>query len=204
MHKGLSREKIVLAAKEILQREGFEGFSLRILAESLEVKAASLYKHFENMDELTVAVALKVYEEFDEQQREAVAKAKTRQEALLALAMAFREFADAHPSFHQLLLTLPKLKEEQLNDVAAKLYAPVLQVIGLYKLDEETKAHWTYIYMATVVGFMVGKGSGMANCSLVNASASFRLAIRNIISALESLEQEQLARASFLKEETVN
>ena len=204
MHKGLSREKIVLAAKEILQRDGFDGFSLRILAESLEVKAASLYKHFENMDELTVAVALKVYEEFDQKQRETVAKAKTRQEALLALAMAFREFNDAHPSFYQLLLTLPKLKEEQLNHVAAKLYAPVGQVISLYKLDEEAKAHWTYIYMATVVGFMVGKGSGMANCSVVNASASFRLAIRNIISALESMEQEQLARASFLKEETVN
>ena len=204
MHKGLTREKIVLAAKEILQRDGFEGFSLRVLAESLEVKAASLYKHFENMDELTVAVALKVYEEFDEQQRGAVDKAKTRQEALLALAMAFREFADVHPSFYQLLLTLPKLKEEQLNEVAAKLYAPVLQVISLYKLDEEAKAHWTYIYMATVVGFMVGKGSGMASCSVVNASASFRLAIRNIISALESLEQEQLARASFLKEDSAN
>ena len=204
MHKGLTREKIVLAAKEILQRDGFEGFSLRVLAESLEVKAASLYKHFENMDELTVAVALKVYEEFDEQQRGAVDKAKTRQEALLALAMAFREFADVHPSFYQLLLTLPKLKEEQLNEVAAKLYAPVLQVISLYKLDEEAKAHWTYIYMATVVGFMVGKGSGMASCSVVNASASFRLAISNIISALESLEQEQLARASFLKEDSAN
>lgn len=204
MHKGLTREKIVLAAKEILQRDGFEGFSLRVLAESLEVKAASLYKHFESMDELTLAVALNVYEEFDEQQREAVAKAKTRQEALLALAMAFREFADVHPSFYQLLLTLPKLKEEQLNEVAAKLYAPVLQVISLYKLDEETKAHWTYIYMATVVGFMVGKGSGIASCSLVNSSASFRLAIRNIISALESLEREQLARASFLKEDSAN
>ena len=204
MHKGFSREKIVLAAKEILQRNGFEGFSLRILAESLEVKAASLYKHFENMDELTVAVALKVYEEFDQQQREIVAKAKTRQEALLALAMAFREFADAHPSFYQLLLTLPKLKEEQLHDVAAKLYGPVVQVISLYKLDEEAKAHWTYIYMATVVGFMVGKGSGMASCSLVNASASFRLAIRNIISALESLEREQLARASYLQEDIAN
>ena len=53
MHKGLTKEKIILAAKEILQRDGFDGFSLRILAEKLDVKAASLYKHFENMDELT-------------------------------------------------------------------------------------------------------------------------------------------------------
>ena len=69
MSKGLTREKIVSAAIEILRRNGRENFSLRVLAESLEVKAASLYKHFENMDELILAVSLKVYEEFDEQQR---------------------------------------------------------------------------------------------------------------------------------------
>ena len=204
MHKGLSKEKIVLAAKEILQRDGFEGFSLRVLAESLEVKAASLYKHFESMDELTLAVALNVYEEFEQLQQQSVAKAKTRQEALLALAMAFREFGDGHPSFYHLLLILPKLEGEKLDYVATKLYAPVAQVIKLYKLDDEAKAHWCHIFMATVVGFMVGNGSGMSKFSVVNPVMSFRLAIRNIISALESLEREQLARASFLKEDSAN
>ena len=88
MHKGLSREKIVLAAIEVLQKKGFESFSLRALAESLNVKASSLYKHFKSMDELTVAVALKVYEEFDVLQEEAVVQARTRQEAMMALATA--------------------------------------------------------------------------------------------------------------------
>lgn len=204
MHKGLTREKIILAAKEILQRDGFEGFSMRVLAESLEVKASSLYKHFECLDELTLAVAMHVYEEFAELQQEAVAKTKTRQEALLALAMAFREFGDNHPSFYHLLLLLPKLEGEELEHVAAKLYAPVVRVVALYKLDDEAKAHWCHIFMATVVGFMVGNGSGVGKFSMVNPTMSFRLAIRNIISALESLEQEQLARASFLKDENAN
>lgn len=204
MHKGLTKEKIVLAAKEILQRDGFDGFSLRVLAESLEVKASSLYKHFVSLDELILAVDLKVYEEFEALQQEAVSKTKTRQEALLALAMTFREFGEAHPSFYHLLLILPKLEGEQLERVAAQLYAPVLKVIGLYKLDDEAKAHWCHIFMATVVGFMVGKGSGMAKFSVVNPTTSFRLAIRNIISALESLERERMARASFLQDESIN
>lgn len=204
MHKGLTREKIILAAKEILRRDGFESFSLRVLAESLEVKASSLYKHFASADEITLAVALKVYEDFEVLQQEAVSKAKTRQEALLALAMAFREFGNAHPSFYQLLLTLPKLQEEKLDFVAGKLYAPVVQAINMYKLDDEAKAHWSHIYMATIVGFMVGKGSGVARFSVVNPTMSFRLAIRNIISALESLEREQLVRASFLQEDNAN
>lgn len=204
MHKGLTREKIVLAAKEILQRDGFDGFSMRVLAESLEVKAASLYKHFASLDELILAVSLNVYEEFEALQNEAVAKTKTRQEALMALAMTFRGFGDAHPSFYHLLLIMPKLEGEKLDYVATKLYAPVAQVIKLYKLDDEAKAHWCHIFMATVVGFMVGNGSGMSKFSVVNPVMSFRLAVRNIISALESLEREQLARASFLQDESIN
>ena len=199
MHKGLSREKIVLAAIEVLQKNGFASFSLRALAESLNVKAASLYKHFKSMDELTVAVALKVYEEFDVLREEAVAQAKTRQEAMLALAMAY-----AHPSFYHLLLVLPKMDKQELELVTARIYAPIIEAINMYKLDDEAKAHWTHIYMATVVGFMVGKGSGLSSCSHVNTTMSFRLAIRNIISALESLEREQLARASYLQEDNAN
>ena len=196
MHKGLSREKIVLAAIEVLQKNGFASFSLRALAESLNVKAASLYKHFKSMDELTVAVALKVYEEFDVLREEAV--------AMLALAMAYKEFAYAHPSFYHLLLVLPKMDKQELELVTARIYAPIIEAINMYKLDDEAKAHWTHIYMATVVGFMVGKGSGLSSCSHVNTTMSFRLAIRNIISALESLEREQLARASYLQEDNAN
>ena len=204
MSKGLTKEKIVSAAIEILRRNGRENFSLRVLAESLEVKAASLYKHFENMDELILAVSLKVYEEFDEQQRETVAKAKTRQEAMLALATAYKEFAYAHPSFYHLLLVLPRMEQQEVERVAAIIYAPIMQAVNMYQLDDETKAHWTHIYFATVLGFMVGKGAGLSNCSLVNTSNSFRLAIRNIISALESLEREQMARASYLQVDNAN
>ena len=204
MHKGLSREKIVLAAIEVLQKKGFESFSLRALAESLNVKASSLYKHFKSMDELTVAVALKVYEEFDVLQEEAVVQARTRQEAMTALATAYKEFANAHPSFYHLLLVLPQMERQELERVTAIIYAPILRAVNMYKLDDETRAHWTHIYMATVVGFMVGKGAGLSSCSKVNTSTSFRLAIRNIISALESLEQEQRAKASFLQEDDGN
>ena len=198
MHKGLTREKIVLAAIEVLKKNDFKDFSLRMLAESLDVKAASLYKHFKSMDELTIAVALKVYEEFEALEQEAVSNAKTRQEAVMALAMAYKDFAYAHVSFYQLLLVLPKVDDEEMKHITDKIFAPVQRIIKLYNMDSESNAHWTYIYMATIVGFMVGRGSGVASCFVVTPTASFRLAIRNIISALESIERAQLARANDL------
>ena len=42
-HKGLNKEIIVDAAKELIEQEGFSAFSMRKLAEMLHVKTASLY-----------------------------------------------------------------------------------------------------------------------------------------------------------------
>ncbi len=42
-HKGLNKEIIVNAAKELIEQEGVQNFSMRKLADKLEVKTASLY-----------------------------------------------------------------------------------------------------------------------------------------------------------------
>ena len=51
-HKGLNKEIIVDAAKELIEQDGFPAFSMRRLAEKLNIKTASLYAHIESMDAL--------------------------------------------------------------------------------------------------------------------------------------------------------
>jgi len=48
----LTRERLVAAALELINEEGLEGLSMRALADSLEVKAASLYWHVRDRREL--------------------------------------------------------------------------------------------------------------------------------------------------------
>ncbi len=55
--RGLSRERLVDAALDLIQEEGLEGLSMRALAESLQVKAASLYWHVRDRDELLELLA---------------------------------------------------------------------------------------------------------------------------------------------------
>src|SRR4029077_7430561 len=50
--KGLTRERLVEAALELIDKQGLEGLSMRALAERLQVKAASLYWHVRDRDEL--------------------------------------------------------------------------------------------------------------------------------------------------------
>lgn len=48
-HKGLNKEIIVDTAKELIEGNGFDEFSMRKLSDRLEVKTASLYTHIESM-----------------------------------------------------------------------------------------------------------------------------------------------------------
>src|SRR5207248_9362598 len=54
---GLARERLVGAALRLIQEEGLEGLSMRALAESLQVKAASLYWHVRDREELLELLA---------------------------------------------------------------------------------------------------------------------------------------------------
>ncbi len=55
--QGLSRERLVGAALELIREEGLDGLSMRALADSLEVRAASLYWHVRDRGELLELLA---------------------------------------------------------------------------------------------------------------------------------------------------
>ncbi|MEV5408615.1 TetR/AcrR family transcriptional regulator C-terminal domain-containing protein [Thermopolyspora sp. NPDC052614] len=52
MSKGITREKVVAAAFELLDEQGIESVTVRALAERLNVRAPALYWHLRNKQEL--------------------------------------------------------------------------------------------------------------------------------------------------------
>jgi len=59
----LDRQAVVQAALQLLDREGFEGLTLRRLAKELRVQAPALYWHFTNKQELLDEMATEVFRE---------------------------------------------------------------------------------------------------------------------------------------------
>jgi TetR/AcrR family tetracycline transcriptional repressor len=53
----VTRERIVQVALEVLNEEGFDGLTMRRLAERLGIKAASLYNHVTDKDQLLALMA---------------------------------------------------------------------------------------------------------------------------------------------------
>jgi TetR/AcrR family transcriptional repressor of nem operon len=58
-----SREKILAAASGLAQAHGYEGLSFRELAETVGIKAASIYHHFPSKADLAAAVAKRYWED---------------------------------------------------------------------------------------------------------------------------------------------
>ncbi len=54
--QSVSREEIILAAAEVLRRNGYEATTMKDIAAEVNLTAASLYHHFRNKDALLLAV----------------------------------------------------------------------------------------------------------------------------------------------------
>jgi TetR/AcrR family tetracycline transcriptional repressor len=100
--RGLTRERLVSAALELIGDEGLEGLSMRALADRLEVKAASLYWHVRDRRELLELLAESILETV----RPARGRAGWRS-AVLDAGSALGERVAAQKDASRILLEVP-------------------------------------------------------------------------------------------------
>ena len=120
-----SPDAILKAATEILERDGIETLSMRTLAEALEIKAPSLYRHYADRSALLDAIADKgsrLLREALEQTATEADPAQTVRDA----GSAFLEFARSRPVLYDLLNTRPQPSTGN----AKALWNLVLKLIG--------------------------------------------------------------------------
>ncbi|MBJ9722563.1 TetR/AcrR family transcriptional regulator [Acinetobacter calcoaceticus] len=89
-HPQLTREKILGAAIHLFQRHGFSGLGMRQIADCLQIKAPSLYYHFESKDDLARG-ALQQYREEQASQLREIEKLDGLTEKLHAYSELFAE-----------------------------------------------------------------------------------------------------------------
>lgn len=100
--QGLTRERLVGAALDLIGEEGLEGLSMRALADRLEVKAASLYWHVRDRRELLELLAESILD--------TVRPARVRspwRPAVLAAAAALGDRIAAQKDSNRVLLEVP-------------------------------------------------------------------------------------------------
>jgi len=114
--KGLSRERVVAAALELLDQEGLAKLSMRRLGERLGVRAMSLYRYVANKEELLDALHAELLSAIPLPAAGAEWRVGAR-----ALAEGFREQLRRHPHALPLFATRPALAPRSLQVVERAL-----------------------------------------------------------------------------------
>ncbi len=88
-------ERILKAGKELFLKKGTQGFSMRNLAEMLDMTKNNLYNYVTSKRELWIAIRNRFYKQFKEENLEIIKKHKgTTYDLLMKLHNHFLEFAE--------------------------------------------------------------------------------------------------------------
>lgn len=187
--QGLSRTDIVCAAIELVESKGLQAFSVRELAEKLHIKAASLYNHIKNMDELYTEIGYYAISELKKVQIAAI-EGKQRDQAVSALADAYYQFGKRRPEIYKVILSLPMVKNDALLTAAGDIVEPIMTAMSGYNLSDEQKMHLQRVLRSIMHGFLSQEEAGCFRHFPVSLTDSYQIAIRGFILLLTNSENE--------------
>jgi len=97
------RRAILDAAGGLFLQHGYEGFSLRQVAERIGYSATTIYRYFENKDDLLFAILYDGFLEFGRQLNAAAQSTRDPLKRIEALGRAYVEFGLRNPVHYQLM-----------------------------------------------------------------------------------------------------
>lgn len=187
--KGLTKEAVIEAAVDLIERNGLPSFSLRNLASSLEIQVSSLYNHISGQNELLTEVGIRAVDLLTDLEENAIA-GKRKDEALFAIADAYRLFAKEHPELYRIIMGVHILHLPVLEKELEKIVAPILTVLSGYELSEEQQMHYQRILRSIMHGFYAHESTGGFTYAEIDRETSYRLAIQCVAGALNEKRKQ--------------
>jgi AcrR family transcriptional regulator len=157
--RGLDSRQVIDAAVSIADREGLEAVTLARVADSLGVRAPSLYHHVAGRDGLLRAVALRGLGELTAR-LQAAALGRAGPEALATTANAYREYAHAHPGLYaatQRAVPPGDAEHEQAGLAAVQVLSAVLRASHL---EDDELLHAVRVIRSALHGFVSLEANG--------------------------------------------
>src|SRR5205814_2323534 len=128
---GLDRHAVVVAAVDIVDREGVDALTMARLAATLGIRAPSLYAHVRGQNGLRRELWLFTVDDLGERLRDSV-MGRSGRDALTAFATALRDYARAYPGRYQITLDPPVPFDDEAVAVRRRANAPFQAVIRSY------------------------------------------------------------------------
>lgn len=149
---GLDRALVVQAAVALVDEMGLEGVTMADLATHLSVRTPSLYNHIAGMSGLQRDLALFGMREMATRMGQAV-MGKAGDDAIVALAHAYRAFVKEHPGLYTATLRAPAIDDIELQKAAQEVIDIMLKVLAAYGQQDENALHAIRLLRSTIHGF---------------------------------------------------
>jgi AcrR family transcriptional regulator len=158
----LSREVVVSAALAFLDREGWDALTINALAAELGTKGPSLYNHVDSLDDLRRTVRVRVIGDIITMLGR-VAEGRVGDDAVLAMAGAYRSYARHHPGRYSAFTRMPLAGGDDPEFTAATkgAAAPVMAVLSSYGLDIEQAFPAALEFWSALHGFVMLEMTGV-------------------------------------------
>lgn len=135
------RDQIIRVAGEVLEQEGPDGLTMRAIAERLDIRAPSLYKHISDKRELEVALITEGFVQQTEAFEKAIAEGG---DTAMAIADAYRSWGLAHPHLYRLVNDQPLPREALPEGLEDRAVAIVLDSFGGDR--DVARAAWAFAH----------------------------------------------------------
>ena len=177
----LSRDSIVNAALTFLDREGWDALTINALANQLGTKGPSLYNHVHSLEDLRRTVRMRVVGDIIGMLTN-VGHGRTRDDAVTAMASAYRSYAHHHPGRYSAFTRMPlgEGDDPEFTDATRAAAGPVIAVLASYGLDGEDAFYAALEFWSAMHGFvlleMTGVMGGIVDTDTVFSDMVMRLA----------------------------
>ena len=136
----IDRDSIIKTARQMIEAEGVDKLLLRSLAESLGVKAPSLYRYVKNKTALLRAINERTTRELIEKLYNAADENLPARERLIAVARAFRQFVHENPACYMLSSNTPPDETRPDANEREESVLPLQQIISEITGEAESLA----------------------------------------------------------------
>lgn len=201
------REDILKHALDLIQEEGYEGFSMRKLSSRLNVSVVSLYRIYESKDHIYLAVLTKGFQLLYQECKEAYDSTNVPEARLKAIIEAYLRFGIKQANFYNLMFTwhVPKYQDyvgTPMEDAAQyelaesqKVYLFAIQAtkelaetIG-FITDYQIRSYFIYFW-STLHGYISGMNNNLLNYMHEDPLSLQQTVIENLFSYLKTVIEE--------------
>jgi AcrR family transcriptional regulator len=148
---GLDSDAVVAEAATLADADGLHQLTLARLAAALGIRTPSLYAHIDGLDDLRARLGARGARELTATLQLAAA-GRARGDALRAIALAYREYAHAHPGTYAAMQVASDSAEFQV--AGAEVVGLIVAVLRGYGLEGEAAVHAVRAIRSALHGFV--------------------------------------------------